>query len=207
LRPPSWPEATEGNLLGDGLAEWVLACPRRLVLFFDEIDALRGQALIRVLSQLRDGYRGRPGSFPASVALCGLRDIPDHTAASGGGPSRLGTSSPLNIKLESLRLGEFAPGGVGELYAQYTADIGQVFTSDAVIRSGGHLTAGQLWLVNALAREIVGEMAVPASEPVAVEHVDQARQRLVLARATHLDSLAARLVGPRACRVSEGVYS
>ncbi|OHV28152.1 hypothetical protein BCD49_38115 [Pseudofrankia sp. EUN1h] len=30
-----------------------------MVLFFDEIDALRGQSLISVLSQLRDGYNSR----------------------------------------------------------------------------------------------------------------------------------------------------
>jgi hypothetical protein len=53
-----------------------------LVLFFDEIDALRGESLNTVLAQLRDGFRPRPRSFPASVALCGLRDVRDYRAGS-----------------------------------------------------------------------------------------------------------------------------
>jgi hypothetical protein len=71
-----------------------------VVLFFDEIDVLRGQSLISVLRQ-------RPAGFPASVILCGLRDVRDYKAASGGDPNRLGTASPFNIKLTSLRLGDF----------------------------------------------------------------------------------------------------
>nr|WP_241834926.1 ATP-binding protein [Pseudofrankia asymbiotica] len=183
------------------------------MLFFDEIDALSGQSLISVLSQLRDGYRDRPTSFPASIALCGLRDVRDcHSheiasrsrgspeAASGGDPSRLGTSSPFNIKLESLRLGDFTANEVADLYGQHTADTGQEFTPTAVARAF-ELTAGQPWLVNALAREIVVKLAVPATVPITVDDVEQAKERLVLARATHLDSLAARLAEPRVRRI------
>jgi hypothetical protein len=153
LRPPTWPQAPDETLLGDALAAWARACPRPLVLFFDEIDALRGASLISVLRQLRDGFNDRPhafpasvalcGVFPASVALCGLRDVRDYKAASGGDPSRLGTASPFNIKLESLRLGNFTPDEVRELYGQHTAETGQTFTPDALDRAV-ELTAGQL---------------------------------------------------------------
>jgi hypothetical protein len=34
-----------------------------------------GQSLLSVLAQMRDGFRKRPFAFPASVALCGLRDV------------------------------------------------------------------------------------------------------------------------------------
>jgi hypothetical protein len=34
---------------------------------------------------------------------------------------------------------------------------------------------------------------VPASEPVTAEHMELAKERLILARVTHLDSLAAKL--------------
>jgi hypothetical protein len=44
LGPPPWPQAPDETLLGDALAAWARACPRPLVLFFDEIDALRGRA-------------------------------------------------------------------------------------------------------------------------------------------------------------------
>src|SRR5215470_6701808 len=200
LRPPPWPEVTDENLLGEALAAWARACSRPLVLFFDEIDSLSGRSLISVLSQLREGFDQRPDGFPASVALCGLRDVRDYKAASGGDPNRLGTASPFNIKLKSLRLGDFTPGEVRELYAQHTAETGQEFTPDAVQRAV-ELTAGQPWLVNALAREVVEEIGVPTSEPITTEHLEQAKERLILARATHLDSLAAKLAEPRVRRI------
>src|SRR5262249_61315822 len=46
LHPPPWPEAPEGSLLNAALTAWARACPLPLVLFIDEIDALRGQSLI-----------------------------------------------------------------------------------------------------------------------------------------------------------------
>lgn len=56
LQPPSpWPLGDDTNLLSTSLAAWAGACPRPLVLFFDEIDALPGQSLRSVLSQLRTG--------------------------------------------------------------------------------------------------------------------------------------------------------
>ncbi|HET8642944.1 MAG TPA: AAA family ATPase [Pseudonocardiaceae bacterium] len=206
LQPPPWPEAPDLSLLKAGLTAWARACPLPLVLFFDEIDALRGQSLISVLSQLRAGYGWRPREFPASVVLCGLRDVRDYKAASGGDPSRLGTASPFNIKLKSLRIGDFTPDEVAELYAQHTAETGQEFTPDAVARAV-ELTAGQPWLVNALAQEVVQELAVPVAEPVTVKHMNQAKERLIQERATHLDSLAAKLVEPRVRRVIEPVLA
>jgi hypothetical protein len=41
---------------------------------------------------------------------------------------RLGTASPFNIKVRSLTLRDFTADEVAELYAQHTADTGQVFT-------------------------------------------------------------------------------
>ncbi|WP_239331891.1 ATP-binding protein [Frankia sp. CiP3] len=202
LRPPPWPEASEGTQLGLALRAWAHVCPRPLVLFFDEIDALGGQTLISVLSQLRSGYGSRPANFPASVALCGLRDVRDYKAAAGGDPSRLGSSSPFNIKVKSLRLGDFTTDEVRELYGQHTQDTGQEFTPEAVERAF-ELTAGQPWLVNALGLEIVDEMAVPSHIPITVDHVEEAKERLIRARATHLDSLAERLKEPRVRRVLE----
>ncbi|SBW22707.1 AAA ATPase [Candidatus Protofrankia californiensis] len=178
LRPPPWPEVSEANLLKEALAAWARMCPRPLVLFFDEIDALRGQSLISVLRQLRAGFTQRPAVFPASVALCGLRDVRDYKAAAGGDPSRLGTASLFNIKLESLRLGDFTPDEVGELYAQHTAETGQEFTPEAVDRAV-ELTAGQPWLVNALAREVIQKIGVPPVEPITAEQVEQAIDLLV----------------------------
>ena len=45
------------------------------------------------------------------------------------------------------------------------------------------------------------------SEPITVDHVEQAKERLIVARATHLDSLASKLVEPRVHRVVEPVLA
>jgi hypothetical protein len=203
LRPPdTWPTATGTRLLSAGLHAWAQACPRPLVLFFDEIDALRGQSLMAVLRQLRAAYQVRPRGAPWSVVLCGLRDVRDYKDASGGDPDRLGTSSPFNIKVESLRLGDFDEAEVAALYGQHTRETGQPFTDESLARAHA-LTRGQPWLVNALAREVIEEMGIAPPTPITAEHVDTAKERLILARATHLDSLVARLGEPRVRRIVE----
>ena len=202
LRPPPFPEGPTSSLLGLALTAWAHTCPRPLVLLFDEIDALSGPGLLNVLNQLRAGYTARPAPFPHSVLLCGMREVRDYKAASGGEPVRVGSSSPFNIALESLRLGNFTGSEVRELYAQHTADTGQPLTEQALQRAW-ELTQGQPWLVNALAREVVEKMAVPASEPITADHLEAAKERLIIARATHLDSLLARLREPPVRRVLE----
>jgi len=85
LRPPPFDLAGQHeSLLITNLSIWANVCPRPLVLFFDEIDSLRDNGLLSVLSQLRSGFSTRPKAFPASVILCGLRDVRDYKAASGG---------------------------------------------------------------------------------------------------------------------------
>ena len=203
LHPPDpWPEAAPGSRIGAALRAWAGACPRPLVLFFDEIDALQGESLRSVLRQLRAGFPDRPERFPWSVALCGLRDVRDYKAASGGNTTRLGTSSPFNVKVKSPRLGDFSGAEVRALYGQHTTETGQVFSEEALARLFD-LSRGQPWLTNALAREIVEEMRVVPPEPITIEHVETAKERLILERATHLDSLAARLHEPRVRRILE----
>jgi hypothetical protein len=131
-----------------------------------------------------------------------MRDVRDYKAASGGGPVRIATSSPFNIKEDSLRLGDFTEAEVRELYGQHTAETGQVFAEEAVATAWA-LAQGQPWLTNALAREAVEKIRVPLSEPITRAHIDTARERLILARATHLDSLLARLEEERVRRVLE----
>ncbi len=79
-----------------------------------------------------------------------------------------------------------------ELYAQHTAETGQAFTESALDRAW-ELTRGQPWLCNALAQEVVEKIAVPPGKPITAAHINSAKERLILARATHLDSLLARL--------------
>ncbi|MEU8151897.1 ATP-binding protein, partial [Nonomuraea sp. NPDC048901] len=99
LPPDPWPQVTPGSRFGSALTEWCHRCPRRVVLFLDEIDALQGNSMVSILSQLRDGHNARPGGrpFPASMVLCGLRDLRDYKVASGGEPGRSNPASPFNI--------------------------------------------------------------------------------------------------------------
>jgi hypothetical protein len=202
LRPPGLALEGDEGLLDKLLSAWAKACSRPIVLIFDEIDALQGQSLVSVLRQLRAGAGRRPAGFPSSVILCGLRDVRDYKAASGGDPTRLRSSSPFNIKVRSLRLGNFTPEEVRALYAQHTADTGQTFTEEA-LSAAYDLTGGQPWLVNALAAKIVDEMRVPVATTIAAEHIDEAKERLILERQTHLDSLVEKLRDPRVRRVIE----
>jgi hypothetical protein len=103
LHPAPFPEVPAGSRIGSALTAWAGSCPRPLVVFLDEIDALREGVLVSVLRQLRSGYRNRPELFPASLALIGLRDVRDYKVASGES-DHLGTANPFNIKVRSLTL-------------------------------------------------------------------------------------------------------
>lgn len=201
LRPPPFPAASPGARIGAALERWAEWSPRPLVVFLDEIDALRDQVLIAVLRQLRSGYGLRPAGFPWSLALIGLRDVKDYKV-SAGEREHLGSASPFNIKARSLTLRSFTADEVAELYAQHTADTGQVFSGEASARAFA-LTQGQPWLVNALAAVIVKELARDREVEVTAALVDRARDVLISRQETHLDSLAERLREPRVRAIIE----
>ncbi len=188
LQPPPWPQTVAGQQIGAALSEWAKNSPRPLVILIDEIDSLQDETLISVLRQLRSGYPSRPTGFPQSLALIGVRDVRDYKVASGGS-TRLNTSSPFNIKLESLTLGNFSLADVTELYQQHTAETGQIFSA-AAVQQAFDLTQGQPWLVNALARQIVEVIAPDAQEEITPDHVNTAKEILIQRQDTHLDSLA-----------------
>ena len=184
------------------LRRWSERSPLPVALFLDEIDALFGRVLVSVLRQLRSGLIDRPSSFPQSIALIGLRDVRDYRLAD---EDTLGTSSPFNIKVESLTLRDFTAEEVDELYGQHIAETGQSITREARQRAF-ELTRGQPWLVNALAREGLAEAGDTASA-VGVEQIEAAKERFILRRDTHLDSLIDRLREPRVQRILEPVLT
>ena len=207
LRPPKTdPEVPAETRLLDLLSRWSRQCPRPVVLFLDEIDSLLGSVLVSVLRQLRSGYPERPEGFPQAVALVGLRDVRDYRLQIRPDTRTLGTSSPFNIKVESLVLPNFSLEEVSELYGQHTADTGQAFTPEAVALSF-ELTGGHPWLVNALARQAVEVLAPDPATPVTPGIVEAAKERLIQRRDTHLDSLVDRLREPRVRRVIEPILS
>jgi type II secretory pathway predicted ATPase ExeA len=201
LYPPAWPAAEPGARIGTALRTWAQQASRPLVVFLDEIDALQDAALISVLRQLRTGYARRPTEFPHALALIGLRDVRDYKLASGG-RDRLRSSSPFNIKTRSLSLRNFTAAEVVNLYAQHTADTGQVFIPAALERAFA-LTQGQPWLVNALAKVAVEDLADDPGQPVTPAIIDTAKEVLIERQDTHLDSLVERLREERVRRIIE----
>ena len=191
--------------IGSFLKNWVETSPRPVVLFIDEIDSLQNQSLINVLRQLRDGFPRRPKGFPQSVGLVGMRDVRDYKYAAGGS-DRLNTSSPFNIKVQSFTLRNFNLAEVKRLYGQHTEATGQIFMEEAV-NLAFHLTQGQPWLVNAIAKEITEYIADDPAIPITVELINQAKEILIKRQDTHLDSLAERLREDRVRAIIQPILS
>ena len=177
-----------------------------LVVFFDEVDCLSDDTLVTFLRQLRDGYVTRKVSpFPASIALVGMRDIRDYKARIRPDGQTLGDASPFNIITEDLTISNFGRDDIARLYAQHTEATGQVF-GEGVVDKVFEYTRGQPWLVNALARECVMKIRdCRYDEPVTIEDVANAKETIIRARGTHVDSLMERLKEPRVRRVVEPV--
>jgi AAA domain/PD-(D/E)XK nuclease superfamily len=174
---------------------------RPLVLFIDEADTLQGHAMVTFLSQLRAGYTRRPHGFPQSIILCGLRDIRDFRITDKEG-NFLSTGSAFNILADSLTLGNFSQAEIEELYAQHTAETGQVFSQEA-LDLVWELTRGQPWMVNKLA-DFACFMMAPGTDrsvEITAELIMAAREEMIQRRTVHLDNLAFRLKDERVRKV------
>lgn len=108
--------------------------------------------------------------FPHDLGLIGMRDVRDYKVASSGS-QRLNTSSPFNIKVRSITLGNFSFQDVQNLYQQHTEATGQIFTPEAIERAF-YLTDGQPWLGNALAKEVVEYIAKNPAIPIMVDLIN-----------------------------------
>ena len=198
--PPALAELGGGGAFRRALRSWSeQSGDERLVLLLDEADGLHKKVLVSLLSQLRSGFRGRPRRFPRSIVFCGLRDVQDYP---------LETGSPFNIVKHSLRLGDFSRAEVEELLGQHTEETGQRFAPEAV-EEIWKATAGQPWLVNALADEICfeDEAGLDRTREIALEAVEAARERLILAHPTHYRQIADKLEEKRVRRVIERVLA
>lgn len=183
------------------LNRWCRMLDRPLVLMLDEIDALVGDSLVSILRQIRSGYDSRPTEFPISIILCGVRDVRDYRIRIADQEVIAGGSA-FNIKAESLRLGNFSPEEVHELYMQHTAATGQEFDPECFPLIW-NATEGQPWLTNALGYEVTMKMRENRDRTVRIipEMIDRAQERIIYRRETHIDLLIDKLREPRVRRV------
>jgi len=181
-------------VLNEALTDYCRALDKPLIIFFDEADCLSDMTLITFLRQLRNGYVNRGDvPFVHSVALVGMRNLRDYKVKARGDSATLGSVSPFNIVKEALSLRNFTKQDVAELYAQHTAETGQVFERQA-IDYAFEQTQGQPWLVNAIACECVEKVAkLDYTIPITRDMAELAVQNIVLAHGTHFDSMVERL--------------
>lgn len=187
---------TSGNALSNLLAEWAKSNNKPCILFLDEVDALVGDTLVSLLRQIKAGYARRPGAFPQSIMLCGLRDVRDYRIHTDG--EVITGGSAFNIKSTSLRMGNFNQDDIKALYQQHTNETGQRFEAQ-IFPMLWQDTQGQPWLVNALAHEVCWQSKTnrDRNKTITVEDYLSARERLIYARTTHLDQLSDKLKEPR----------
>jgi len=208
LPAPVIREPAPNSILSDTLMEWSrLAAPKPLIVLFDEVDVLEGDALISFLRQLRDGFAGRGvGKFPVSIALVGMRDLKDYiTMSKGGVPVNPG--SPFNIKADSAVIGNFSREAVARLFAQRTEETGQAITNEALDYVWDQ-SRGQPWIVNTLfQRATMRVLDEDSSETVTRAHIEAAREQMIMARETHLDALAYRLDNQAIRQVMETLFT
>ncbi|MDR0474917.1 MAG: PD-(D/E)XK nuclease domain-containing protein [Treponema sp.] len=208
LPVPALPLDNPELLLYQTMQKWSsLIAPKPLVILFDETDALEGDAMIGFLRQLRSGFMDRGiGKFPVSIALVGMRDLKDYVTAAKDGipPSPL---SPFNIKEDSVLLGNFVQEKKKKLFAQRTEETGQRITDEA-LEYVWEQSQGQPWIVNSLfKRATIRTLQAEDYSTVTREHIEQAREQMILARETHLDSLSVRIQEPAVRKVMESMIT
>ena len=182
----------------DALQGLCVKASKPIVVFFDEVDCLVGDALISFLRQLRDGYVNRKLiPFPKSVALVGMLDVRDYKAQIRPDGESLGQISPFNIIAEDMLIPNFTEPEIRALYAQHTAESGQVF-ADGVVEDVWRLTRGQPWLVNAIAGECIEEIhEYQYDETITVADVEAAKESIIKKNPVHLDYLFYMMRHPR----------
>ena len=183
-------------------------CAKPLAVFIDEVDCLSEGTLIAFLRQLRSGkitYNNRPGQFPISIALIGMRNIRDYKMRIRPEGLSTGEASPFNVITEAMTLNLFTEAEMRTLYRQHTDETGQVF-EEAALKKAWYYSHGQPYLVNALARWCVEKIHhEDFSQPITLDDMKTAKEEIVRERGTHLDSLLEKLKDPRVRRVVEPV--
>jgi len=161
-------------------------CGKPLVVLFDEVDCLGEDTLVSFLRQLRNGRITcrRPGTFPTSIGLVGVRNIRELQEQIRPSAESLGSASPFNVITKVMTLRTFTLDEVRALYEQHTAETGQAFECGVVERAFAY-SEGKPFLVNALARWCVDEIHDRRyNELITLEDIFVAHERVLGGRHT-----------------------
>ena len=152
----------------------------RIVIIIDEFDGIPQTVVSDFLHTLRRIYlTDRNVRSPYSVSIVGVKNITQLNYDR--------SISPFNIQ-DEFTLPNFTRQQVGELFAQYTAEVGQLISPE-VLEGLHKQTAGQPFLVNRIAQILTDELDIPKSETIQIPHFLQAHAILLEERNTNLDHL------------------
>jgi hypothetical protein len=154
---------------------------KKIVIFIDEFDGIPLKQLGNFLTSLRElyqNYKGVKQKALYSVGLVGIRNITKLV---------VGGVSPFNIA-DQVTLPAFSLENVHDLYAQYSAETNQPFTTEAVQKVHEE-TAGQPWLVNRLGTILTMDIKPGTVEPIDEQDVEKAIQALLKEKNDHFDNL------------------
>jgi len=154
---------------------------KKIMIFIDEFDGIPLDELGNFLTALRSlyqKYKKVKQKALYSVGLVGIRNVTKLV---------VGGVSPFNIA-DQVTLPSFTLENVRDLYAQYTEETTQPFTSGAVKRVYDE-TAGQPWLVNRLGTILTVDVKPRTLEPIDEKDVEQAIRLLLREKNDHFDNL------------------
>ena len=152
---------------------------QRFVMIIDEFDSIPRDALRGFLHSFRQIYLSGRERCPHSISIVGVKNITQLNYDR--------SISPFNIQ-DEFKLPNFTLEQVHELLSQYTDEVGQPFTPEA-IEAIHKQTAGQPVLVNRFAQILTEEMDIPKSEPITMEHFLEAHVQLLRGRSTNIEHL------------------
>jgi hypothetical protein len=143
-----------------------------LVVFLDDIDLIENDALIGLLRQIRSQFDLRPKFMPVTIGFIGRRRVRNYQVTTDG----VLRENPIlffDITSDTLTLNAFSEHDIAALYGQNTDETGRIFTPKAVEFAWAE-TGGHPWLVNALARQSLAELASKPQESVTREVLERA---------------------------------
>jgi len=154
---------------------------KKIVIFIDEFDGIpvcEIENLLTTIRKLYQKYKKHTEKALYSVGLVGIRNISQLV---------VGGVSPFNIA-DHVEIPPFTLQNIRNLYQQYTQETNQPFTEEA-IQLIFEQTQGQPWLVNRLGSLLTGEIKPRTTDPIEVNDVNKAIQKLLKEHNTHFYNL------------------